>query len=435
MNFKHLFLIAGIFFVHQTNAQLLLKATQDERADQIQLNTITTAVPFLLIGPDSRSGAMGDAGVAISPDANSMHWNPAKYAFVDKDMEFSMSYSPWLRSLVPDINLAYLTGYKRLDKLSTIGFGLRYFSLGNITFTDQNGSVLREFNPNEFSLDGAYARKLSDRFSGAMSARFIYSNLTGGTVVAGANTKAGKSVAVDISGFYTNDDAKLGDMKSILNFGFNVSNIGAKMSYTNTSKRDFLPCNLRLGTALTILPDEFNKVTFALDFNKLLVPTPPIYDVDSTGSIVYNGNGDPAVLYGRDPNVGVAAGIFGSFTDAPGFIQQDENGGYVYDPDGKPVIEKGSRFKEEMREINISPAVEWWYANQFAVRAGYFHEHASKGNRKFFTVGAGIRYSVFALDVSYLISLSQQNPLAKTLRFTLKFNFDKTKKEKTVTES
>jgi len=434
MNFNQLILIAGIFSVCDTNAQNILKAAPNERTDEVQLNTITSAVPFLLIGPDSRSGGMGDAGVAISPDANSMHWNPSKYAFVDKDMEFSMSYSPWLRSLVPDINLAYLAGYKRLDKNSTVGFALRYFSLGSITFTDANGSVIREFNPNEFSIDGAYARKLSDRFSGAMSTRFIYSNLTGATVVAGANTKPGKSVAVDISGFYTNDDVKMGDMKSVLNFGFNVSNIGAKMSYTNTSKRDFLPCNLRMGTALSILPDEFNKVTFALDFNKLLVPTPPIYDVDSTGSIVYDAEGNPAVLYGRDPDVGVAAGIFGSFTDAPGFIQQDDNGGYVYDADGKPVIEKGSRFREELREINISPAVEWWYANQFAVRAGYFHEHASKGNRKFFTVGAGIRYSVFALDVSYLISISQQNPLAKTLRFTLKFTFDKTKKEKT-TES
>lgn len=400
------------------------QTNQQTRAEQVQLNTITTAVPFLLIGPDSRSGAMGDAGVAISPDANSIHWNAAKLAFAENQMEFSMSYSPWLRNLVPDINLAYLSGYSRIDKVSTVGFGLRYFSLGSITFTDQNGSVIREYVPNEFSVDGSYARKLSDRFSIAMTGRFIYSNLTGGVIVQGANTKAGKSVAVDVSGFYTNEDLKLGGMDAELGLGFNISNIGAKMNYTNTAERDFLPTNMRLGTAFSILPDQYNKITFAFDVNKLLVPTPPIYRVDSQGNLLYDADGKPQILSGNDPDVGVAAGIFNSFTDAPGFFETDESGNPVYDANGDRVIQKGSKFKEEMREFTLSPGIEWWYAKQFAVRTGYFHEHSSKGNRKYFTLGAGIKYSVFALDVSYLVSLSQQNPLNRTLRFTLRFTFD-----------
>lgn len=412
---------AALFAVSSlgVNAQ----SNQQARAEQIQLNTITTAVPFLLIGPDSRSGAMGDAGVAISPDVNALHWNPAKLAFTKEPMEFSMSYSPWLRNLVPDINLAYLSGYSRLDKYSVAGFGLRYFSLGNITFTDQNGSVIRDYKPNEFSVDGAYARKMSDRFSLSMAGRFIYSNLTGGVIVQGANTKAGKSVAVDVSGYYINDDVKAGDMKAELAFGFNISNIGAKMNYTNTAERDFLPANLRLGTAFSLVPDEYNKVTFAFDINKLLVPTRPIYRLDNQGNILYDADGNPQILSGIDNNVGVAAGIFNSFHDAPGFFQTDQSGNPVYDANGDKVIQKGSKFKEELREFNLSPGVEWWYANQFAVRAGYFHEHASKGNRKYFTLGAGVRYSVFALDVSYLVSISQQNPLNRTLRFTLRFTF------------
>jgi hypothetical protein len=401
---------------------------QSQRAEEVQLNTITTAVPFLGISPDSRSGAMGDAGVAISPDANSIHWNIAKLAFAENEMEFSMSYSPWLRALVPDINLAYLAGYKKLDKFSAVGFALRYFSLGTIQFTDQNGSLIREYVPNEFSLDGGYSRKLGERFSVGMTGRFIYSNLTGGTLVNGVDTKAGKSVAVDVSGYYQNPDLQLGDMDATLAFGLNISNIGAKMNYTTSSKRDFLPANLRLGTALSINPDEYNRITFAFDINKLLVPTPPYYKVDNNGNVI-TVNGQPQIGSGKDPDVGVAASIFQSFTDAPGYPDLDETGQIVYDANGNPIIQEGSKFKEELREINLSPGIEWWYANQFAVRTGYFHEHSSKGNRKYVTVGAGLRYSVFSLDISYLISLSQQNPLARTLRFTLRFTFDDLKKK------
>ena len=393
----------------------------------LQLNTITTAVPFLMIAPDSRSGAMGDAGVSIPADANAMHWNPAKLAFVENELEVSLSYTPWLRQLVPDINLAYLSGYKKIDDDQAFGASLRYFSLGDITFTDAAGNVTGQFKPNEFAIDMAYARKLSDRWSAALTGRFIYSNLTGGFVVEGATSKAGISGAADLSAFYRNDEFSLGGKESIFAFGLHISNIGAKMAYTNTSDRDFIPINLRFGPSVTMNLDEYNKLTLAVDFNKLLVPTPPIYEVnDSTGQFIVDGNtGNYVVAAGRDPNVGVAAGMFGSFTDAPGIISTDGSGSWLYNDDGTVQVEKGSKLKEELREINISTGLEYWYADQLALRAGYFHEHATKGNRQYFTLGAGLRYNVFALDFAYLIPTQQRNPLANTLRFSLRFNFVK----------
>lgn len=385
----------------------------------LQLNTITTAVPFLLIAPDSRGGAMGDVGVAVSPDANSMHWNPSKLAFAKEltgnEFEISLGYSPWLKAIVPDINLAYLSAYKQLDRDQSIGMSLRYFSLGNITFTDITGKPIREFKPNEFALDVAYSRKLSDNFSVGITGKYIYSNLTGGTQAAGQDTKPGKAGAADLSAFYTTDDINLGGMDSRLSAGINISNIGNKVSYTNaTSERDFLPANLRLGSALTMDFDEFNRFTFALDMSKLLVPTPPVYEEGSFTNIVA----------GQDPNVGVVSGIFQSFTDAPGFILPDEQGNYQLDADGKAVVQKGSVFKEELREINLSFGAEYWYSGQFAVRTGFFYEHPTKGNRQYFTIGAGLKYNVFALDLSYLVPTTQRNPLANTLRFTLRFNFE-----------
>ncbi len=383
---------------------------QDEEI--FRLNTITTAVPVLLIGPDSRSGGMGDAGVAISPDCNSIHWNPAKLAFAENEFEFSVNYTPWLKRLVNDINLAYLSAYYKLDDKQAIGFAMRYFSLGNITFTDQTGAVIRDFKPNEFTFDFAYALKLGQFFSGGLSARYINSNLTGGTPAQGVETKPGRSMGVDLSVFYRNDQIKVGRNDGILAFGANISNIGPKISYSNTSDRDFLPCNMKIGGALTLVPDEHNQVTFALDFNKLLVPTPAIYT--NTGEL----------FSGMDADRGVASAIFTSFSDAPGDTIMDGSGNLV-------GIEKGSKFREELREINISPAVEWWYAKQFAARFGYFHEHKTKGNRQFFTIGAGLKYSKFTLDVSYLISVARNNPLANTLRFTLKFSFESLKSTKT----
>jgi len=348
-----------------------------------------------------------------------MHWNPSKLAFGKElsgnEFEISIGYSPWLKAIVPDINLAYLSGYKQIDEFQSIGVALKYFSLGNITFTNASGNTVREFKPNEFSLDIAYARKLSDRFSVGLTGKYIYSNLTGGTPALGQSTKAGLAGAVDLSGFYTNDDIDLGGMDAILSAGFNISNLGNKISYTNTTaERDFLPTNLKLGTALTMDFDEFNRFTAALDLNKLLVPTPPVYDP----------NDPTSVLVGSDPNVGVISGIFQSFTDAPGFILPDENGNVLTDADGNPVVQKGSVLKEELREVNLSLGTEYWYSGQFAVRAGFFYEHPTKGNRQFVTLGAGLKYNVFALDLSYLIPTTQRNPLANTLRFTLRFNFE-----------
>ncbi len=384
-------------------------------ADCDQLRAITTAVPFLMIGADSRSGAMGDAGVALSPDANAQHWNASKLAFSEEEMEFSLSYSPWLRQLVDDMNLAYLTGYKKLNKTSAIGGGLRYFTLGDIIFTDVNGQVIRPFRPAEFALDVSYSLQLSSKWSGGLTARWINSNLTGGVNVSGADSRAANAFAVDLSTFYRNDELSVGDMDATFAFGAVVSNIGNKISYTNTAQRDFLPMNMRVGFAFTLDLDSYNSLTFIYDANKLLVPSPPIFDQ----------NQRDIIRAGRDPNVGVAAGIFGSFTDAPGRVIRDELGAPLFNPDGETYqVERGSVLQEELREINHSMGIEYWYAKQFAVRAGYFFEHPTKGNRQFFTAGVGFRYNVFGLDLSYLIPTEQRNPLANTLRFTLSFRFN-----------
>ena len=356
------------------------------------LNTITTAVPFLLISPDSRAGGMGDVGVATSADANSMHWNPAKYSFIDQEVGFAVSYVPWLRELVPDINLSYISGYKKLNKNDVIAMELRYFTLGDITFTDVIGNNLGQYKPNEFAIGSSYSRKLSDQFSLAISGRYIYSNLTGGQSAGGIATNAGQSIAADVAGYYVRD-IRIAKNDMQLAFGANISNIGNKISYTETSTRDFIPINLRLGTALNADLDEYNKISFAFDINKLLVPTPPIY----------NDSIPDQIDFGKDPNVSVVSGIFQSFGDAPG------------------------GFNEEMREINFSLGTEYWYNNQFTIRAGYFNEHNTKGGRKFFTFGSGVKYNVFALDFSYLINASRaingNNPLANTMRFTLTFDF------------
>ena len=329
--------LISISLLNSFNAQI---STQNLSGKNI--NTITTAVPFLLISPDSRSGAMGDVGVAIKPDANAVYWNPAKLAFIDEseDMGFSMSYSPWLRALVNDINLAYLSGYKKLDRNSAIGVSLRYFSLGNITFTDNFGSTIRDFKPNEFSLDFCYSRKLSENIGAALSSRYIYSNLTGGTNVGGADTKPGQSVAADLSMYYVTNEFKVSDKTSDVAIGLNISNIGAKMAYTDNADRDFIPTNLRLGTAFNMEIDDYNEFTFAFDMNKLLVPTQPVYQQEN-GAVVYGPDNSPIIFSGRDPNPALPSGIFGSFSDAPGNVIIDESGNTV-------SVEDGSRFKAPM---------------------------------------------------------------------------------------
>ena len=293
----------------------------DEILGGDKLNTITTAVPFLLISPDSRAGAMGDVGVATNPDANSMHWNPAKLSFVDNNIGISVSVVPWLRELVTDINLNYLSGYYKLNDNEAIGYELRYFSLGNIVFTDDNGQVLGNYEPNEVAIGSAYSRKLSENLSLSIAARYIYSNLTGGQSAGSMETVAGQSVAADISSYYEIPIRFLNKV-SDLSFGMNISNIGNKMSYTEPIDRDFIPVNFRLGSAWSASIDDYNKFLISFDFNKLLVPTPPIVD----------DNND--IISGKDPDVSVVSGMFQSFTDAP---------------DG---------FSEEIREINFSGGME-----------------------------------------------------------------------------
>lgn len=382
-----------------------ISQTVSKDGDQfpIQLNTITTAVPFLIIAPDSRASAMGDAGVATSPDANSFHWNTSKLAFSKEKAEFGVSYSPWLKQLVDDIHLSYLSGYTKLGRNQTIGGSMRYFSLGNITFTDEQGNLIREFSPNEFELLGGYAFKLSDRSAIGFNGKFVYSNLTGGINAGTVTTKPGIAGAVDLSYSYFNPDVNLADRDATWSFGAAISNIGNKMTYTNDSERDFLPTNLRLGTALKVKFDDYNSITSTIDFNKLLVPTLP------------RRNGDGEIISGLDNNVGVTLGMIQSFYDAPGNA--------IEDADGNVLLQKGSRFKEEINEINIGGGLEYWYGDVLAIRGGYFHEHRTKGARKYFTFGAGIYYSVFGIDVSYLAALNRTNPLANTVRFSLKFKF------------
>jgi len=271
------------------------------------------------------------------------------------------------------------------------------FIKSNITFTDGSGNEIGQFDPAEFAFDVAYSRKLSENISGGIAIRYINSNLTGGFTVENNATKAGQSVAADISAFYRKE-IDLGKKDADLSFGLNISNIGSKISYTETGRKDFIPINLRFGPALNLKLNEFNELAFVIDFNKLLVPTPPIYS-DSLS------NGEQQILYGNSPDVSVAQGIFQSFNDAP-------NGG-----------------KEELQEINIATGLEYWYDRQFAFRAGYFYEHENKGNRKYFTLGAGLKYNVFGLDFAYLIPTDQRNPLENTLRFSITFDFNRSDKE------
>lgn len=363
------------------------------------INTVTTAVPFLMIGPDSRGAGLADIGVASTPDVNSLYWNPSKYAFLENDMGVSVSYAPWLRSLVSDINLAYLTGYKKIGDDQAIAASLKYFNLGTIDFTDNTGNTTYTAHPNEMAIDVCYSRKLSPHFSGGIAFRFIRSNLTDGQDISDSHTAThpGTSVAADLSAYYQKRSSMgKGIDNSLFAFGVNISNIGSKISYTENLERDFIPTNLRIGPSWTINLDQFNTIMFEIDANKLLVPSPP----------KYNKTGD-TIISGKNPNVSPIQGIFQSFSDAPG------------------------GFKEEMQEISPSIGVEYWYDKQFAIRGGYFYEASNKGNRKYFTVGLGLKYNVFGLDFAYLIPVEQHNPLENTLRFTLSFDFAALKNQPT----
>lgn len=356
-------------------------------------NTVVTAVPFLRIVSDARSGAMGDVGIGLSADPNAMHFNASKLVFAEQEVGVSATYTPWLRSLgLSDVYLAYLTGYYKLDEFQTLGMGLRYFSLGSIQFTDTEGQELLTGRPNEFEVAFAYARKLSDKLSAGITGKFIYSNLAAGQQLEGGETiEAGVGGAADISFTYkTPIKTRNGD--SDLTIGLALTNIGSKITYTKSIDRDFIPANFGLGAAWTLNLDDFNTLTFAGDLNKLMVPTPC-----PTGTDCDVDPQDGRLDYKQQSSV---SGIFSSFSDAP------------------------EGFNEELRELQYSVGVEYWYDKQFAVRAGYFHEHVQKGNRKFFTVGLGLKYNIFGMNFSYLVpTTNQRNPLDNTLRFSLLFDF------------
>ncbi len=351
------------------------------------INVVTTAVPFLRISPDARAGGMGDLGVATSADANSQFYNLAKYPFATGKGAVAATYTPWLKDLgLNDVYLASIAGYYKMDELQAVSGSIRYFSLGNIQFTDNLGNDLNSFRPREFAIDAGYSRKLSDNLSLGVALRYINSNLAGGQAVNGVSYKAGSSVAGDLGFFYTTAQ----ENGAGWNFGATLTNLGSKISYTNdATQKDFIPANLGLGAVHTSVFNEVNKVSFGLDIHKLMVPTPPALG-DSAGLANYR-------------TKGVVGSWFSSFGDAPG------------------------GFSEELKEFYFSLGGEYWYNNQFAFRAGYFYENKTKGNRQYFTVGAGIKYNIFGLNFSYLIPSGNgvnRNPLSNTLRFSLVFDFD-----------
>lgn len=350
-------------------------------------NAITTAVPFLTISPDARHAALGDAGVATSADANASYWNAGKLVHIDKKYGGTISYTPWLGKIVNDMSISYLSGFYKITREQAISASIKYFNLGDISFRDANNNPLGDFNPREFAIDGTYSRLLSEKFSMGITGRYIYSNLTG--AFAGIDAKPGRSVAADIGAYYTTPLKR--HPNSTLSLGATITNIGAKLSYTDNENKNFLPTTLRLGTAYKTDLDAYNSLTFILDFSKLMVPSPNS---------------------GRD-SVGLLSGMFGSFSDAPGGV------------------------KEEIQEIMTSVGVEYWYNDIFAARLGYFNEAKNKGNRKYMTIGLGFRKNKFGVDVAYLVPVNKrESPLAETLRFTLHFLIKETTadKDETVTD-
>ena len=381
-NFKS---IALVFFLFCSFSV----ARADDGSAKSAFNPLTVGVPSLTIAPDARAGAMGDVGVATDPDIFSQYWNPAKYAFAYSKAGIGLSYTPWLRSLVNDMDLAYLAGYYKLGDSDrhAIGASLRYFSLGEIQMWDWNGDLIYATSPYEMSMDASYALKLTENFAGAVAFRFIYSDLGAGV----EELEPGTSWAADVSGYY-NNYLMLGNSECLFGLGFNVSNIGTKISYDADNTNNFIPTNLRLGGSLLMPMDDYNTISFNLDVNKYLIPTPP-----STADMTAEEKQDALNKYFE---ISPISGMFKSFNDAPGGM------------------------KEEFQEIMWSVGAEYAYDNQFFVRGGYFYENPNKGNRQYFSVGAGFKLTSFQMDVAYLISTVPSNPLDQTLRFSLSFDMD-----------
>jgi hypothetical protein len=366
---------------------------QAQQAEPI--NVVTTSVPFLRISPDARAGAMGELALATSPDAASSFFNLGKVVFNEGKSGANLTYTPWLKRLVNDVYLASASGFYKLDDNQALSASLRYFSLGNIQFTDGSGNLQGSGTPREFGIDVGYSRRLSPRTGLGIGLKYIYSNLTAGASSSLGQYKAGTSVAGDIGLYHTRTNA-IGQGWA---FGLALTNLGAKIGYTdNADQKDFIPANFGIGTTYTKVFDESNKITFGVDLNKLLVPTPPALRPDD-GS-------DPNIAIENENRIrayrskSVLGSWFSSFGDAPG------------------------GFTEEMKEFQLSFGAEYWYNNQFALRGGYFFEDRTKGNRRYFTAGVGIKYNVFGLNFSYLIPTdgTNQNPLANTLRFSLLFD-------------
>ena len=369
-------------------------------------NTVVSAVPFLRISPDARTGAMGDVGIAISPDANSMHVNTSKLVFAEDKAGVSATYTPWLRALgLNDIYLAYLAGYAKLNERQAVAASARFFSLGDITYTNDNGEVTGSGNPSELETNIGFAQKLTENFSAAVNGKFIYSNLAGGQFVSGGTeaVRAAKAGAADISFTYQRP-IKTANGTNKLRIGMALTNIGSKITYTQSQNRDYLPANFGIGGAYEMNINEFNSITIAVDFNKLAVPTPVAKLVenpkDPTGPPIPNDAWDPNKDGIPDwKQKGPVSSFISSFGDAP-------------------------TFKEELQEWTYGLGLEYWYDKQFSVRAGYFNENKFKGGRKYLTLGMGLKYNVFGLNFSYLVpTTAQRNPLDNTLRFSLLFDF------------
>jgi hypothetical protein len=367
----------------------LVLAINTSHAQKVK-GQVSTTIPYLEITPDSRGGGMGEVGVATSPDLNSQNWNPAKYVLMKEKYGVTTSFTPWLRALVNDINLAYLAAFYKFDDKQAISGSLKYFSLGEIDFTDDNGGDIGKYTPNEYSIDLGYSRLFSDYFSGALALRFIRSDINGGGTGYGQNDYSpGYSYAADL-GVYYQHPLSIRKQDGQFAWGLCLSNLGSKISYGNGSDKQFIPANMRLGARYTSNIDEYNSLTASVELSKLMVPTPGIYQ------------GDTLLIEGYKTPSSLPQSWIQSFYDAPG------------------------GFKEEMKEIVYSIGLEYWYREQFAIRGGYFHESPDKGSRKYFAVGIGLKMNVFSLDYSYLISTTgTSNPLANTMRFTLGFTFKK----------
>ena len=361
-----------------------------------QENVITTAVPFLLVSADARSAGMADNGVASSADAFSQQWNPAKYAFAIDKTGFAISYTPYLTDLVNDISLGQLNYYNRINEKSAFAGSFRFFGLGEIELRENADDIPRTVSPSEFAFDGSYSLKLSEKFSMAVGARFINSNLKVASDVGDASSAS--SFAVDVAGFFQTEELSFNDFNGRWRAGFNFQNLGPKMSYDNTqSSTNFLPANMKLGGGFDFILDDYNKVALNVEISKLLVPTPQDPDLNGDGTITAAERSENNQNY---QNIGWFEGVTQSFSDAPG------------------------GFSEELKEITYSAGAEYLYQDSFSLRMGYFNENQDKGARQFFSLGAGFRYTAIKVDVSYLFSTSKvKNPLENTLRFSLTFNF------------